>query len=71
MRGTVPCQLISNIIMASKDLHSRPFDPGAIAKLEVFQDYAEAWLPTFVMKQRTKICIFDFLLVRDMTLLAL
>lgn len=46
--------------MAVKDLHEKPFDQGTIAKLEIFEDYAEAWVPTFVMKGRPVICIFDF-----------
>ncbi len=46
--------------MARKDLHDKPFDQTTIAKLEIFQDYAEAWLPTFVMRGDDTICIFDF-----------
>lgn len=46
--------------MAVKDLHEKPFDQGTIAKLEIFEDYAEAWVPTFVMQGRPVICIFDF-----------
>ncbi|GAA4336832.1 three-Cys-motif partner protein TcmP [Flaviaesturariibacter amylovorans] len=46
--------------MAVKDLHEKPFDQGTIAKLEIFQDYAKAWLPTFVMRNRPKVCVFDF-----------
>jgi three-Cys-motif partner protein len=47
--------------MARKDLHEEPFDDSTIAKLEIFQDYAKAWIPTFVMQPRVStICIFDF-----------
>ncbi|MBV6512292.1 MAG: hypothetical protein FMNOHCHN_01789 [Ignavibacteriaceae bacterium] len=47
--------------MSSKDLHSEPFDSGTIAKLEIFENYAEAWIPTFVMQDHVKeIHIFDF-----------
>lgn len=46
--------------MSSIDLHSRPFDPGTIAKLEIFEDYAQAWIPTFVMSKVPEIHIFDF-----------
>ncbi len=47
--------------MAVKDLHEKPFDEGTKAKLEIFEDYAEAWIPTFVMQTHIKtICIFDF-----------
>jgi three-Cys-motif partner protein len=46
--------------MASKDLHEDPFDDTTIAKLEIFEDYAQAWIPTFVMQGTATICIFDF-----------
>jgi len=46
--------------MPYKDLHDDPFDPSTIAKLEIFEDYAQAWLPTFVMKGVNTLCIFDF-----------
>lgn len=44
----------------SKNLHEKPFDETTIAKLEIFEDYAQAWLPTFVMWGDPVICIFDF-----------
>jgi len=46
--------------MAYKDLHENPFDETTIAKLEIFEDYAQAWIPTFVMSEAPIICIFDF-----------
>lgn len=46
--------------MATKDLHEIPFDECTVAKLEIFEDYAEAWIPTFVMQGKPEICIFDF-----------
>lgn len=46
--------------MASKNLHNEPFDESTIAKLEIFEDYAQAWIPTFVMQAKPVICIFDF-----------
>jgi three-Cys-motif partner protein len=46
--------------MAYKDLHENPFNEATIAKLEIFEDYAQAWIPTFVMSGVTTICIFDF-----------
>lgn len=46
--------------MATKNLHDKPFDEGTIAKLEIFEDYAQAWIPTFVMQGASTICIFDF-----------
>ena len=42
------------------DLHSKPFDEGTLAKLEIFETYAQAWIPTFVMQGIEKICIYDF-----------
>jgi three-Cys-motif partner protein len=45
--------------MPAKDLHEEPFDDGTIKKLEIFEDYAQAWIPTFVMKAEPIICIFD------------
>ncbi len=46
--------------MAIKDLHEEPFDESTISKLEIFEDYAEAWIPTFVMRGIPEIWIFDF-----------
>ncbi|MEP2771973.1 MAG: three-Cys-motif partner protein TcmP [Fulvivirga sp.] len=46
--------------MPYKDLHDEPFDESTIAKLEIFEDYAQAWIPTFVMQGKPVICIFDF-----------
>lgn len=45
--------------MSAKDLHDDPFDEGTIAKLEIFEDYAQAWIPTFVMQKIPQICIYD------------
>lgn len=48
--------------MSYRDLHNKPFDKGTIAKLEIFEDYAQAWIPTFVMQSSRypEIHIFDF-----------
>ena len=46
--------------MSIKNLHDKPFDESTIAKLEIFEDYAQAWIPTFVMQGVSNICIFDF-----------
>lgn len=46
--------------MGYKDLHDEPFDENTIIKLEIFEDYASAWIPTFVMSGFYEICIFDF-----------
>jgi three-Cys-motif partner protein len=42
------------------DLHAKPFDEATLAKLQIFEDYAQAWLPVFVMSRQKEICIFDF-----------
>jgi len=43
------------------DLHDRPFDESTIFKLEIFEDYAQAWIPTFIMQPYvSEIHIFDF-----------
>lgn len=48
-------------IMPVKNHHEEAFSPETIAKLTIFEDYAQAWIPTFVMQGREKeICIFDF-----------
>jgi three-Cys-motif partner protein len=46
--------------MPYKDLYEEPFDESTVAKLEIFEDYAQAWIPTFVMQGIATICIFDF-----------
>lgn len=46
--------------MSSKNLHDKPFDEETITKLEIFEDYAQAWLPTFIMQKKPIIRIFDF-----------
>ncbi len=47
--------------MSGKNIHSEPFDNGTITKLEIYEDYAQAWIPTFVMQPHfSEIHIFDF-----------
>ena len=47
--------------MVYKDLHAEPFDESTIFKLGIFEDYAKAWIPTFVMQHHiSEIHIFDF-----------
>lgn len=47
--------------MGAKNIHSTPFDKGTITKLELFEDYTQAWIPTFVMSPKfSEIHIFDF-----------
>lgn len=45
--------------MGYRDLHLEPFDEGTLSKLEIFEDYTEAWIPPFVMKGVEEIHIFD------------
>ena len=46
--------------MPGKNIHKEPFDEGTLTKLDIFQQYAREWLPTFVMSQRRRVYIFDF-----------
>ncbi|HEV7644049.1 MAG TPA: three-Cys-motif partner protein TcmP [Pyrinomonadaceae bacterium] len=46
--------------MPYKDLHDEPFDESTITKLEIFEDYAQAWLPVWIMSNTPHIAIFDF-----------
>lgn len=46
--------------MPVKDLHEKPFDEGTIVKLELFEEYAKEWLPTFIMSNYKEVWIFDF-----------
>lgn len=46
--------------MPTKDLHEKPFTEETITKLEIFENYAKAWIPTFIMsKWCYEISIFD------------
>lgn len=43
------------------NLHDKPFDETTITKLKLFEDYAQVWIPTFIMQNHIKeIHIFDF-----------
>lgn len=46
--------------MPKHDLFDKPFDESTIAKLDIFEAYAAAWIPTFVMQGVREIHIFDF-----------
>lgn len=47
--------------MASINLHDKPFDEATKVKLTLFESYAQAWLPTFLMAGFSKeLHIFDF-----------
>lgn len=47
--------------MPAKNLHEKPFDEDTLTKLSIFENYANAWIPTFVMSQfYHEIWIIDF-----------
>ena len=46
--------------MGAKDLFSEPFSNETITKLEIFESYCEAWLPTFIMQNERNLFIYDF-----------
>lgn len=46
--------------MPVKDLHEIAFDEGTIVKLELFEEYAKQWLPTFIMSEHKEVWVFDF-----------
>jgi len=47
--------------MAHIDHHIKPYDEGTLMKLDIFEKYVEAWLPTFIMQKNiTKVNIVDF-----------
>jgi three-Cys-motif partner protein len=43
-----------------KNLHAKSFDKDTLTKLAIFEEYAKAWIPTFVMSGHPVICLFDF-----------
>ncbi|HPS64070.1 MAG TPA: three-Cys-motif partner protein TcmP, partial [Ignavibacteria bacterium] len=46
--------------MSTKKLFNKPFDDGTIAKLLIFENYLNSWLPTFILASGNKpIQIFD------------
>ena len=46
--------------MPKKDIFDKPFDEGTLAKLEIFQEYFDEWLPTFIMGPfKRPIQVFD------------
>lgn len=46
--------------MPGRDLHAQPFTEETLAKLRIFENYTQEWIPTFVMSGYERICIFDF-----------
>lgn len=57
--------------MANKNLHEKPFDEATLLKLEIFEQYLTAWLPTFcTLTLMVKLKFGIFLQGRDMMLTA-
>ena len=49
--------------MATKDFHDKPYDPGTLAKLRIFELYAQEWIPVFLSQTPPKfdeVHLFDF-----------
>lgn len=47
--------------MPAQDLHQRPFEESTVTKLEIFEQYLTAWLPTFLFSRNSQaITICDF-----------
>lgn len=49
--------------MGNKDFHDKPYDAGTLAKLEIFELYAQEWIPVFVSQAKPpfpEVHIFDF-----------
>lgn len=49
--------------MANSDFHDKAYDAGTLAKLRIFELYAQEWIPVFVSQSEPKfkeIHIFDF-----------
>lgn len=47
----------------AKGFHDKPFDPGTLTKLRIFELYAQEWIPVFVSSPQPKfdkVEIFDF-----------
>ena len=47
----------------AKGFHEKPFDPGTLTKLRIFELYAQEWIPVFVSPPQPKfdkVEIFDF-----------
>ncbi len=43
--------------MSGLDHHRQPYDEGTLCKLKLFEEYAKAWIPTFVMSKCSDIYI--------------
>lgn len=46
-----------------RDFHDKPYDPGTLTKLQIFELYAQEWIPVFLSQAKPKfdeLHIFDF-----------
>jgi three-Cys-motif partner protein len=49
--------------MANEDFHAKPFDPGTLTKLRIFELYTQEWIPVFLSQAQPRfeaVHIFDF-----------
>ena len=49
--------------MGNRDFHDRSYDAGTLAKLDIFELYAQEWIPVFVSQAKpsfSEVHIFDF-----------
>jgi three-Cys-motif partner protein len=49
--------------MGRLDFHDKPYDAGTLAKLRIFELYAQEWIPVFLSQPELKfkeVHIFDF-----------
>jgi three-Cys-motif partner protein len=49
--------------MSAKDFHDKPYDAGTLAKLRIFELYAQEWIPVFLSQPEPKfeeVHVFDF-----------
>src|SRR5436190_23479012 len=49
--------------MPKADFHEKPFDAGTLAKLRIFELYAQEWVPVFLLNPTppfSEVHVFDF-----------
>jgi three-Cys-motif partner protein len=49
--------------VATRDFHDKPFDPGTLTKLRIFELYTQEWLPVFLSRADSpfgEVHLFDF-----------
>ena len=61
--GTIYGKIATSSYSSPNTTVTFTFDSGTITKLEIFEDYAQAWIPTFLPQAHfSEIHIFDFFL---------